>query len=76
MLSAIYRQTKYLCCFDSDTITVPQAVKFQELIWNTAIIDPVSIIIQCRKVSENTDMFKIIIISKNKALIHVVHFRF
>lgn len=76
MLSAIHRKTKYLCSFDTDTITVPKAVKFQELIWNIAIIDPVSFIIRCRKVSENTDMLKIIIISKNRALIHVVHFKF
>lgn len=73
--SAIHRQTKCLCRFNSDTVTVPKAVISQKLFWNSAVIDLVSIIIQCRTVSENTDIFRIIIISKNRTLIHVVHFR-
>lgn len=74
--SAIHRQTKCLRSFDSDTIIVPKAVKLQELFWNSANIGLESIIIQHRAVSESTDMLGITIISKNRALIHVVYFKF
>lgn len=49
----------------------PKAVKSQERFLNKAFIDLVSIIIQCRIMSENTDMLRIRIISKNRALICV-----
>lgn len=53
----------------------PQSSYIAKTFLKFCSLDLVSIIIQCRTVSENTDMLWIITISKNKASIHVVHFR-